>query len=120
MKPFVEGARRYLLPNRDRLIFVKDGQEFLPGIQAELVPGHTLGHTAYIITSGGQTLVAIGDTPPSPGGPVGETADRICLRHRPEDVGAEPVTPARHAGDGSHPTGLSLPMARHQPRCQTG
>ena len=62
MKPFVEGARRNLLPNRDRLIFVKDGQEFLPGIQAKLVPGHTLGHTAYIITSGGQTLVAIGDT----------------------------------------------------------
>lgn len=32
MKPFVEGARKNLLPNRDRTVFFKDGQEFLPGI----------------------------------------------------------------------------------------
>jgi hypothetical protein len=30
------------LPNRDRLVFVKDGQEFLPGIQAMSAPGHTV------------------------------------------------------------------------------
>src|SRR4030095_3622324 len=41
MKPFVEGARKNLLPNRDRLVFIKDGQEFLPGIQAMSAPGHT-------------------------------------------------------------------------------
>jgi glyoxylase-like metal-dependent hydrolase (beta-lactamase superfamily II) len=62
MKPFVAGARKNLLPNRDRIVFIKDGQEFLPGIQAMSAPGHTLGHTIYMITSGGQTLAAIGDT----------------------------------------------------------
>ena len=31
------------------------------GIQAISAPGHTLGHTIYMITSGGQYLAAIGD-----------------------------------------------------------
>ena len=61
MKPFVEGARKNLLPNRDRIVFVKDGQEFLPGIQAMSAPGHTVGHTIYMLTSDGKTLAAIGD-----------------------------------------------------------
>jgi glyoxylase-like metal-dependent hydrolase (beta-lactamase superfamily II) len=61
MQPFVEGARKNLLPIRDRLVFVKDGQEFLPGIQAISAPGHTVGHTVYIITSDGKSLAAIGD-----------------------------------------------------------
>jgi glyoxylase-like metal-dependent hydrolase (beta-lactamase superfamily II) len=61
MKPFVEGARKNLLPNRDRMVFIKDGQEFLPGIQAMAAPGHTVGHTIYMITSDGKSLAAIGD-----------------------------------------------------------
>ena len=61
MKPFVEGARKNLLPNRDRTVFFKDGQEFLPGIQAMAAPGHTIGHTVFMITSDGKTLAAIGD-----------------------------------------------------------
>lgn len=61
MKAFVEGARKNLLPNRDRLVFVRDGQEFLPGIQAISAPGHTVGHMAYMITSEGRSLAIIGD-----------------------------------------------------------
>jgi len=61
MQPFVEGARKNLLPNRERIVFVKDGQEFLPGIQAMAAPGHTVGHTIYMITSDGKSLAAIGD-----------------------------------------------------------
>jgi glyoxylase-like metal-dependent hydrolase (beta-lactamase superfamily II) len=61
MKPFVEGARKNLLPNRDRMVFFKDGQEFLPGIQAIAAPGHTVGHTVFMITSDGKNLAAIGD-----------------------------------------------------------
>lgn len=62
MKSFIEGARKNLVPNRDRIVFFRDGQEFLPGIQAISAPGHTIGHTAFMISSGGQTLAAIGDT----------------------------------------------------------
>jgi glyoxylase-like metal-dependent hydrolase (beta-lactamase superfamily II) len=61
MQPFVEGARKNLLPNRDKIVFVKDGQEFLPGIQAMAAPGHTVGHTVFMITSDGKSLAAIGD-----------------------------------------------------------
>jgi glyoxylase-like metal-dependent hydrolase (beta-lactamase superfamily II) len=61
MKPMIEGTRRHLLPNKDRLVFVKDGQEFLPGIQAMAAPGHTVGHMVYVITSDGKTLLNSGD-----------------------------------------------------------
>lgn len=61
MKPMIEGTRRHLVPNRDRMVFVKDGQEFLPGIQAMAAPGHTVGHTVYVITSEGKTLLNSGD-----------------------------------------------------------
>ncbi|MEM6549639.1 MAG: MBL fold metallo-hydrolase [Pseudomonadota bacterium] len=61
MAPFVEGARRNLMPNRDRLKFFKDGEEFLPGLQAMFAPGHTVGHTAFMVTSGNDSLAVIGD-----------------------------------------------------------
>lgn len=61
MKLTVEGARKNLLPNRDRIVFIKDGQEFLPGIQAMATPGHTVGHMVFMVTSEGKTLSVIGD-----------------------------------------------------------
>jgi glyoxylase-like metal-dependent hydrolase (beta-lactamase superfamily II) len=61
MKMTVAGARKHLLPNRDRMVFFKDGEEFLPGIQAMLTPGHTVGHTVFMVTSEGKTLCVIGD-----------------------------------------------------------
>lgn len=61
MKPFVEGARKNLLPNRDRIVFIKDGQEFLPGIQAMAAPGHTVGHTIFMVTSDGKSMAVTGD-----------------------------------------------------------
>jgi glyoxylase-like metal-dependent hydrolase (beta-lactamase superfamily II) len=61
IKTFVNGTRKQLLPNRDRIVFVKDGQEFLPGITAMAAPGHTVGHTIYMISSQGKTLCNLGD-----------------------------------------------------------
>lgn len=61
IKSFVEGTRKQLLPNRERIVFFKDGQEFLPGIQAMAAPGHTVGHTVFMITSQGKTLCNGGD-----------------------------------------------------------
>jgi len=61
MKAMIEATRRQLLSNRDRIVFVKDGEEFLPGIQAMAAPGHTVGHTVYAITSDGRTLLNSGD-----------------------------------------------------------
>lgn len=44
----LEGFRKHLLPLRDRIQLVRDGQEFLPGVHAWLTPGHTPGHMAYL------------------------------------------------------------------------
>jgi glyoxylase-like metal-dependent hydrolase (beta-lactamase superfamily II) len=60
-KVFWETAVKNLKPNRDRMVFFKDGQEFLPGIQAISAPGHTVGHTIFMISSGGKQLCYIGD-----------------------------------------------------------
>jgi glyoxylase-like metal-dependent hydrolase (beta-lactamase superfamily II) len=60
-KVFWETASKNLAPNRDRIHFIRDGEEFLPGIQAILAPGHTVGYTIFMITSGNQQLCYIGD-----------------------------------------------------------
>jgi glyoxylase-like metal-dependent hydrolase (beta-lactamase superfamily II) len=61
LKLVSEPAIKHLRPNRDRIVFFNDGQEFLPGVQAMAAPGHTPGHTAFAITSAGKTMVYIAD-----------------------------------------------------------
>ncbi len=61
MKDFIVHARKNLLPVRDKLVFFKDGQEFLPGIQAMAAPGHTVGHHIFMITSAGKSFAFLGD-----------------------------------------------------------
>jgi glyoxylase-like metal-dependent hydrolase (beta-lactamase superfamily II) len=61
LKDFIVHARKNLLPVRDRLVFFKDGQEFLPGVQAISAPGHTVGHTIFMINSNGKSLAFLGD-----------------------------------------------------------
>jgi glyoxylase-like metal-dependent hydrolase (beta-lactamase superfamily II) len=54
-------AIKNLLPNKDRLVMYKDGQEIAPGILAIASPGHTVGHTSFMITSAGKSLCFTGD-----------------------------------------------------------
>jgi glyoxylase-like metal-dependent hydrolase (beta-lactamase superfamily II) len=61
LKAFILHARKNLLPIRDRLVFYKDGQEFLPGVQAIAAPGHTIGHTIFVVTSNGKSFAFLGD-----------------------------------------------------------
>ena len=46
------GVQKHLLPLRERIVTVRDGQSFLPGVQAWLTPGHTPGHLAFLIDGG--------------------------------------------------------------------
>ena len=55
-------AQKNLLPNRDRIIFYKHGQDVLPGVQSMATPGHTMGHSSFVINSGGKSLFLTGDT----------------------------------------------------------
>jgi glyoxylase-like metal-dependent hydrolase (beta-lactamase superfamily II) len=58
---FVAATRKHLVPNRDRIVFFNDGQEIVTGIQAIAAPGHTVGHTMFMITSQGQSICNTGD-----------------------------------------------------------
>lgn len=46
----------------DRILLYADGDELLPGIQAVAAPGHTPGHHALLLSSGGQQLINVIDT----------------------------------------------------------
>ena len=61
MKLLVDSARKNLLPNKDRLAFVQDGKEAVKGVQVISTPGHTPGHTSYLLSSGSQNFIYAGD-----------------------------------------------------------
>ena len=61
LKAFYDQAHKNLTPNRDRIHFVKDHEEFLPGVTALTAAGHTVGHTIFMINSGKESLCYIGD-----------------------------------------------------------
>jgi glyoxylase-like metal-dependent hydrolase (beta-lactamase superfamily II) len=92
LKGFVAGARQQLLPNRDRIVFVKDGEEFLPGVAVQ-----RRRHRA------------------PPRDRDGAAAPRIHLRHRRQASGREPATSLRHARGAAHPV-RHLPLHLARPR----
>jgi glyoxylase-like metal-dependent hydrolase (beta-lactamase superfamily II) len=53
-------SRRAFAPYRDRVRAIKDG-EILPGISAHPQPGHTPGHTGWLISSGKDSILVWGD-----------------------------------------------------------
>lgn len=54
-------ARSALAPYAKRTTRIGSG-EFLPGIHAQISPGHTPGHNSWIIEGGGRSLIIWGDT----------------------------------------------------------
>ncbi|MCF8483039.1 MAG: MBL fold metallo-hydrolase [Rhodospirillum sp.] len=58
---FRDLAIAQLEPYRGRLRFIADGQEILPGVQAVFSPGHTIGHTHFLVSSGGRLLALTAD-----------------------------------------------------------
>lgn len=46
---------------QDRLNFVADGQNICDGIVARSTPGHTVGHTSYVLEAGSERLCILGD-----------------------------------------------------------
>jgi glyoxylase-like metal-dependent hydrolase (beta-lactamase superfamily II) len=69
-QPFLAGERPMGAPPHDTLVeplavvrtLIRDGQEVAPGVVAVVTPGHSAGHTSYIVTtSAGKRLVAFGD-----------------------------------------------------------
>jgi glyoxylase-like metal-dependent hydrolase (beta-lactamase superfamily II) len=57
---YLDSTRQVLALYADRLRRVKD-DEGLPGVTAHLAPGHTPGHTCWLVRSGGHAILAWGD-----------------------------------------------------------
>jgi glyoxylase-like metal-dependent hydrolase (beta-lactamase superfamily II) len=62
MKLLVDSARKNLLPNKDRMVFVEDGKDAVKGVSAVSTHGHTPGHTSYLLSSAGQNFLFTGDS----------------------------------------------------------
>jgi glyoxylase-like metal-dependent hydrolase (beta-lactamase superfamily II) len=94
---------------RDRQQLIDAGSEIAPGIHAIGMPGHTPGHTAYAVSSGGEQVLFVGD-----------------LFYDPQDIGnaqwhaAIDVDPAQSAATRERRLGQAandhtLLMAYHAP-----
>ena len=63
LKQFIlMSARKNLPPIQEQLVLIDHETEILPGIVAIAAPGHTPGHMALAISSGGEQLLHISDT----------------------------------------------------------
>ena len=60
-KTLLTFARKNLPPIQDQLDLVDHEKEIVPGIRAVAAPGHTLGHMALAISSGGEQLLCLSD-----------------------------------------------------------
>jgi glyoxylase-like metal-dependent hydrolase (beta-lactamase superfamily II) len=60
-KLFFQAGREQVAPYRDRWRLFKQGEVF-PGVTAIPRPGHTPGHTTFMISSGSEQLLIWGDT----------------------------------------------------------
>lgn len=60
IKPRFAGAQAAVAPYRDRTRLF-DGAEAVPGLQAVPLPGHSPGHTGYLVGGGGRRLLIWGD-----------------------------------------------------------
>jgi glyoxylase-like metal-dependent hydrolase (beta-lactamase superfamily II) len=58
---YIGPIRDALLPWRDRIVFLKDGQDVVPGVQALSTHGHTVGHTSFVVNSQGNSIMYLAD-----------------------------------------------------------
>ncbi|RSN70380.1 MULTISPECIES: MBL fold metallo-hydrolase [Actinomadura] len=83
----------------DRVETVADGDEIFPGVRVLATPGHTPGHTAYVLESGGARLLALGDSFHSPV-QIEHPGWRVAVDADPEQAAALRRRLADELGDG--------------------
>jgi glyoxylase-like metal-dependent hydrolase (beta-lactamase superfamily II) len=62
-----EKARQSVAPYATRTRLIGDGTTPVPGVTAMALPGHTPGHTGYLVASGNESLLIWGDIVQMPG-----------------------------------------------------
>jgi glyoxylase-like metal-dependent hydrolase (beta-lactamase superfamily II) len=61
MQPMITNAAASLVPYKGRTTLFSPGHQVAPGITSVPLPGHTPGHTGYLIERGGERLLIWGD-----------------------------------------------------------
>jgi glyoxylase-like metal-dependent hydrolase (beta-lactamase superfamily II) len=59
--PNPANVKKILLPLQERITFIENEAEILPGVYALAAPGHTIGQIAVLITSNGEGLLHVAD-----------------------------------------------------------
>jgi len=59
-------VRRVFKGIEDQVNKFEPGKDMAPGIMSVFTPGHTPGHTSYIVASGNQSIMALGDITNNP------------------------------------------------------
>ena len=62
LQPFVAGARRDLQAIADRVTFVGDGDEIVPGLSVLSTPGHTAGHISLVADGSVPLIITVDAT----------------------------------------------------------
>ncbi|NRP90067.1 N-acyl homoserine lactonase [Ensifer adhaerens] len=62
IQPFVTGARRDLQAIADRVTFVEDGDEIIPGLRVLSTPGHTAGHISLVLDGDVPLIITVDAT----------------------------------------------------------
>ncbi|MFP7672188.1 MBL fold metallo-hydrolase [Marivita sp. S0852] len=62
LQQFVVGAQNSINVDGAEWQMMPDGFEVVPGVRVIATPGHTPGHMAVVVESGGQQLIALGDS----------------------------------------------------------
>lgn len=66
MQPAFENVRRVFGPVVKEVVRFGDAQEVVPGIRAMAAPGHTPGHTVFLVSEGDRQLLIWSDTTNKP------------------------------------------------------
>jgi len=83
VKPYFAGAQAAVAPYRERLRLFT-GTDVAPGIQAYPLPGHTPGHTGYLVGSGDTQLLVWGDIVHVPDVQVRRPEVAMAFDHDPD------------------------------------
>jgi glyoxylase-like metal-dependent hydrolase (beta-lactamase superfamily II) len=64
--PIPQGMGDMIKALQPQVRTVAEGEEIFPGVHVRFTPGHSAGHAAYVISAGGQRVIAFGDAFHSP------------------------------------------------------
>jgi glyoxylase-like metal-dependent hydrolase (beta-lactamase superfamily II) len=62
MQELFQNNRRVFGAIKSQIVTHRDGEQIVPGMTAKVTPGHSIGHTSYILQSGGDRLFLAQDT----------------------------------------------------------